>query len=107
MITGVESRDIHQSLVGPFQPGFGAERHRARVKVSFFLWSDQKVPLGWRAGGGVGVRSGGKCLMGIKTRGQMEGTAWRPEWPRVSRSGCDRAVGQGGLRPEGQESNPH
>ena len=44
--------------------------------------------------------------MGIKTRGQMEGTVRRPEWPCASRGGCDRAVGQDGLR-EGQESNPH
>lgn len=45
--------------------------------------------------------------MGIKTRGQMEGTVWRPEWPCASRGGCDRAMGQGGLGPEVQESNPY
>lgn len=49
---------------------------------------------------------GGECPMGIKTRGQMEGTVQRPEWLCASRGGCDRAVGQDGLR-ERQESNPH
>lgn len=45
--------------VGPFQPGFGAEGHRARVKVTSSSGLDQKVPLGWRGGGGGGGCGGG------------------------------------------------
>ena len=59
---------IRASSGDPFQPGFGPcsqlpreqRGHRAKVKVSFFLWSDQKVPPGWGVGGGGQVSHGDK-----------------------------------------------
>lgn len=38
--------------------------HRAKIKVNFFLWSDQKVPPGWVVGGG-----GGRVSHGDKDKG--------------------------------------
>ena len=63
-----------------------------------------RAPGGCRVGGAGGGL--GECPMGMKTRRQVEGTVWRPDWPCVSRSGHDWVAGQDGLRP-GEESSRH
>ena len=90
----------------PAPQGVEGVQHRGLGQPLALVWSEGASGLqgaaGW-AGRGGGL---GECPMGMKTRRQVEGTVWRPDWPCVSRSGHDWVAGQDGLRP-GEESSRH